>query len=186
MAATTISRATITDDSGNGTSGTILNSAWFGTAIYDKIDNLFKASQTVELASSGATLQHVVNNTSNTASSEARFAAYVGGASAADPYILFEITGITNWTIGVDNSDSDRFKISRNGTLGTNDRITVDAGGNIGINGYSFGTSAAGVIFIANGTAPSTNSTGGGQLYCEAGALKYRGTSGTVTTLGAA
>ena len=41
MAATTISRATITDDSGNGTSGTILNAAWVGTAIYDKIDSIF-------------------------------------------------------------------------------------------------------------------------------------------------
>jgi hypothetical protein len=43
------------------------------------------------------------------------------------------------------------------------------------------------VIFIANaGTVPSANSVGGGILYCEAGALRYRGTSGTVTTLGAA
>lgn len=186
MAATTISRATVTDDSGAGTDGTIFNAAWVAAAIYDKIDNLFKASQTVELSSSGATLQHVVNNTSNTASSEARYAAYVGGGTAADPYMLFEIAGVTNWTAGIDNSDGDSFKISRNGTLGTNDRLVLTLAGNIGFNGASFGTSAAGVIFIGNGTAPSSNSTGGGQLYCEAGALKYRGTSGTVTTLGAA
>lgn len=31
--------------------------------------------------------------------------------------------------------------------------------------------------------APTTNATGGGILYCEAGALKYRGSSGTVTTI---
>lgn len=44
-----------------------------------------------------------------------------------------------------------------------------------------------GVIFIANATvSPSSNPTGGGVLYVEAGALKYRGSSGTVTTLGAA
>lgn len=43
------------------------------------------------------------------------------------------------------------------------------------------------VIFIANATTvPSSNPTGGGILYCEAGALKYRGSSGTITTLGAA
>ena len=34
-----------------------------------------------------------------------------------------------------------------------------------------------------NSTAPSSNPTGGGYLYVEAGALKYRGSSGTVTTI---
>lgn len=41
-----------------------------------------------------------------------------------------------------------------------------------------------GVIGIANAnTVPSTNPSGGGVLYVEAGALKFRGSSGTVTTL---
>ncbi len=41
-----------------------------------------------------------------------------------------------------------------------------------------------GVMFIANaGTNPSTNPTSGGVLYVDAGALKYRGSSGTVTTI---
>lgn len=48
------------------------------------------------------------------------------------------------------------------------------------------GTSAAGVIGIANGTAPSSSPAGMGQLYVESGVLKYRGSSGTITTLGAA
>ncbi|MFD9618506.1 right-handed parallel beta-helix repeat-containing protein [Streptomyces virginiae] len=44
-----------------------------------------------------------------------------------------------------------------------------------------------GVTFIANcNTVPTTNPTGGGLLYVEAGALKYRGSSGTVTTIGPA
>ena len=43
------------------------------------------------------------------------------------------------------------------------------------------------VLYVGNaGTVPTTNPTGGGVLYVEAGALKYRGSSGTVTTLGAA
>jgi hypothetical protein len=50
----------------------------------------------------------------------------------------------------------------------------------------SFG-GGVGVIGIANATtAPTTNPTGGGVLYVEAGALKYRGSSGTVTTIGPA
>lgn len=57
---------------------------------------------------------------------------------------------------------------------------------NIGFNLKSFG-SATGVIAIGNATAvPSTNPTGGGIIYVESGALKYRGSSGTVTTLASA
>jgi hypothetical protein len=41
-----------------------------------------------------------------------------------------------------------------------------------------------GVTFVGNcTTAPTANPVGGGLLYVEAGALKYRGSSGTVTTL---
>ena len=36
---------------------------------------------------------------------------------------------------------------------------------------------------IYNSTAPSSNPSGGGYLYVESGALKYRGSSGTVTTI---
>jgi len=50
----------------------------------------------------------------------------------------------------------------------------------------SFG-SGKGVVFLANAeAAPSANPTGGGILYTEGGALKYRGSSGTVTTVGVA
>ena len=62
--------------------------------------------------------------------------------------------------------------------------IFYGGGGNFGFGGVSsFGTSAVGVIGIANGTAPTTSPAGMGQLYVQAGALKYRGSSGTVTTI---
>lgn len=63
------------------------------------------------------------------------------------------------------------------------ERMRIDSAGNVGIGTSSFGTSAAGVIGIGNGTAPSTSPAGMGQLYVEGGALKYRGSSGTVTTI---
>lgn len=52
-----------------------------------------------------------------------------------------------------------------------------------------FGGAGAGggvlVVSIANcATTPNTNPTGGGLLYVEAGTLKYKGPSGTVTPLG--
>lgn len=57
---------------------------------------------------------------------------------------------------------------------------------NVGIGTSTFGTSAAGVLAMANGTAPSSSPSGEGQFYVESGAAKYRGSSGTTTTLAAA
>jgi len=39
---------------------------------------------------------------------------------------------------------------------------------------------------LENIAAPSVSLTGGGILYVESGALKFRGSSGTVTTIAAA
>ena len=50
------------------------------------------------------------------------------------------------------------------------------------LSGYNGAT--GGMVLINNlTTAPTTNPSGGGFLYCEGGALKYRGSSGTVTTI---
>lgn len=72
--------------------------------------------------------------------------------------------------------------MNNNGTLGLGNTST-----NININGYStagiYG-GGSGVIYIGNATTiPTSNPSGGGLLYIEAGALKYRGSSGTVTTI---
>lgn len=64
--------------------------------------------------------------------------------------------------------------------------FTNGSAGNYGFNTATFGTSAQGVLGIADASAPSTSPSGMGQLYVESGALKYRGSSGTVTTLASA
>jgi hypothetical protein len=63
--------------------------------------------------------------------------------------------------------------------------MTLDALGNLLVGLATAGTTAAKTIQIANGTAPTANVTGG-QLYVESGALKFRGSSGTITTIAAA
>jgi hypothetical protein len=61
--------------------------------------------------------------------------------------------------------------------------LTEDTAGNLGLGVATFGTSAAKVLGLANATAPTTSPAGMGQLYVEGGALKFRGSSGTVTVV---
>ena len=88
---------------------------------------------------------------------------------------VFELVG------GVNGVANDAFTLYDATAAAT--RLTIDASGNLGLGVTAFGTSAAKIIGIANGTAPSTSPAGMGQLYVESGALKYRGSSGTVTTI---
>lgn len=88
--------------------------------------------------------------------------------SDAAKIILNTLYGGSSFAIRVNGNVVDSFNISNL---------------NIGIGTTSFGTSAERVLSFANGTAPSTSPVGVGQLYVEAGALKYRGSSGTVTTV---
>jgi len=82
-----------------------------------------------------------------------------------------------------------------NGAVGSTTTITVGSitgtsttrlNGNVGLGVSTFGTSAANVLGMINATAPTTSPAGMGQLYVDAGALKYRGSAGTVTTIAAA
>ena len=61
--------------------------------------------------------------------------------------------------------------------------VPLDSNNNAGIGTTLVGTSAVNVLSMANATAPSTSPAGIGQLYVEGGALKFRGSSGTVTTI---
>lgn len=45
-----------------------------------------------------------------------------------DAWTLYSIFSVTDWSIGLDNSDSDKFKISANSILGTADALTIDPG----------------------------------------------------------
>jgi hypothetical protein len=68
---------------------------------------------------------------------------------------------------------------------GTSTAINFGSSRNVGLFAASgsFG-GGGGVLSIANaGTVPTSNPSGGGILYVEAGALKFRGSSGTITTI---
>jgi hypothetical protein len=56
----------------------------------------------------------------------------IGSSLADDPFIVFQTDGNT-MCMGIDRSDSNKFVISDNATLGTNNRFTIDTSGNVGI-----------------------------------------------------
>ena len=63
--------------------------------------------------------------------------------------------------------------------------LGAGAGGSFANYGSGPAVAAYGYLFIGNGSAPATP-TDGGVLYVEGGALKYKGSGGTVTVLGPA
>ena len=107
-----------------------------------------------------------------------------GTAIQTGPNIVFT-DGTSNNSVTLQNSQG-RFGIWNYGAGAWNERLSVDSSGNVGIGVSTFGTSAVKVLGLANATAPSTSPAGMGQLYVESGALKFRGSSGTITTIAAA
>ena len=96
--------------------------------------------------------------------------------------------GSDNLRIKSYNSKQFVIQTGANGSgVGGTTRQTIETDGNVAW--FGAGSYGGGVLvhFIANaGTNPSTNPTGGGILYADAGAGKWRGSSGTVTTFGTA
>lgn len=90
-----------------------------------------------------------------------------------------DYTGGASWQPIIFGGLSVGFRFSGGGQM-----HTFDGSGNVGFGTTTFGTSAAKVIGIGNATAPTSSPAGMGQLYVESGALKYRGSGGTITTLG--
>ena len=77
----------------------------------------------------------------------------IGSNLTDDPFIVFQTDGNT-MSMGIDRSDSNKFKISENATLGTNDRLCIDGTGNIGI-----GTSATNSKLMISDTSNRNFST---------------------------
>jgi hypothetical protein len=98
-------------------------------------------------------------NTSNASTSaHAILGARVGGANGGDPFISFDINGVAGWSLGIDNSDSDKFKIANSWSdLGTNTEFTLDSSGNGVFTGGVSGTTFTSTV--ATGTAPLTVSS---------------------------
>jgi len=106
-------------------------------------------------------------------------ASYLNGA-----HIVLESIGAPGLgRLQLGSADGAEVQLSPGGS--TTMRLT--AGLNIALFANGSYGSGAKVLFMGNAdTTPSGTPSGGGILYVDAGALKYKGSSGTVTTVGAA
>jgi len=149
------------DSSGNVGVGVTPSASWFTGA------------KVIQFGGTGAIWNNGSNNTSVSSN------AIVGNSGST--YIFNTAASYYSQTTG-----AHIFYTAPSGTAGNaitwTQAMTLDTLGNLLVGLATAGTTAAKTIQIANGTAPTANVTGG-QLYVEAGALKYRGSSGTITTL---
>lgn len=107
----------------------------------------------------------------------------VGSLSAVSglkPGIEFYVSG----SLAAEFNAARRFLASNGATITglsvTGDATTTDS---VLIGSGADKASGARVVALQNATAPSGTPSGGGVLYVEAGSLKFKGSSGTVTTL---
>ena len=154
------------------------------------------------LESASAVLEVTATNPEyNQPALRVRQASILGGAASIriddpNPDIEFVEIGLTGPDPGAGKFESavrdDRLQINgRNANDSSFETIVVfqrlASGGNLGVRTKDQFGAGKGVIAIANAsTAPSVNPAGGGILYVEDGALKYRGSNGTVTVIASA
>jgi hypothetical protein len=75
-----------------------------------------------------------VFNPTNSANNNAVVSVRTAGSSAGNPFVSFDVAGINGWSVGIDNADSQKFKISNTwSSLATNPRLTITSPGNVGI-----------------------------------------------------
>ena len=98
----------LADDLSLQSDGAILN---FGAN--DDISVTHTADTSLTVGGAGGTTGVIINNT----------------ASDGDPFLAFALSGTQTFTMGVDDGDSDKFKIGTT-AIGTNTRFTIDSSGN--------------------------------------------------------
>ena len=111
------------------------------------------------------------------------WASSFGGANIAGVILTVNTSGAANKGLVVKASASQTGNLQEWQNSAGSALAKVDPTGNIVAGNMAIATSSVSTVHISNGTIPSANPVAGGVLYVEAGALKYRGSSGTITTI---
>ena len=80
----------------------------------------------------------------------------IEGEGGADPYINFLANNAQHWSLGIDDSDSDKFKIAEHSALGTNDYFVVDTSGRVTMPYQPAFEATVGTSFSGDGSVAGT------------------------------
>lgn len=150
-------------NTGSAANGDVINYATISNAITGSLSGFnYTAGATSDFQSLFR------NSNSTSGSAHAKFEVSSTGASGGDPKLVLTINGVRNWSVGVDNSDGDKLKFSRNDGPGTNDDFCIDTSGLISIGQTSAtalldvaaSTTARASLRIRSGTAPTSPNAG--------------------------
>ena len=119
------------------------DSAVLGFCSDNDITLTHAADTSLTLGGAGGTTGLIINNT----------------ATDGDPFLSFALSGTQTFTMGIDDGDSDKFKIGTS-AIGTSTALTLDSSGNLVITGdltvsgddITMGTNTSGNLLIADGT----------------------------------
>lgn len=97
--------------------------------------------------------QCLIRNQSNTSAAQAYLEVRVAGGTAGDPFVIVEVDAGNSYSMGLDNSDADSFKISygsaANARPGTNDFLNMKTTGSVAVAKPSLGTTATdGFLYV--------------------------------------
>ena len=104
--------------------------------------------------SGGALGLRIYNTSTSTTDNHAALILNTANGANADTAVVFAGVGEYIWSAGVDNSDSDKFKIGESGTVGTATHLTIASSGNVGI-----GTTSPGAALEVDGTTSGIDRT---------------------------
>ena len=108
----------------------------------DSINNTVQDNDfSVNRSDPGTTVQSSVNHSDNTSgTSNAKFLSQVGGTSGGDPHVNFNISGVQNYSLGIDNSDFNNLKLTNDldPSSGSSYMTFDQATTNVFVNGVSF------------------------------------------------
>jgi hypothetical protein len=78
---------------------------------------------------------YIYNSNVGSSNNNATLSLRTNGTTSGNPFVSFDVAGTVGWAMGIDNADSQKFKLSsRYNSLASSNVLSATVGGNVGIN----------------------------------------------------